>query len=224
MARFAMDADQPDGSTVSPAMCALCFDTLQHAVVVGAPPPPPPAFPDGSLCVEEGARTGVRQWRGMNTGDVLLLVFFPSFFLSFLPSFILSFSPSFFFFLSVFLRPPSFLFFGSSSLLLFFSSCLSSLPHFGGHLYSIVTSFFFFFFCSSSLRFLLLFVFPCVALTCDMPFFKFWRSPLFVTWKKWSDAHQDHILRGCIGSFSAQPLHEGIAEYALSRCAVWLGM
>jgi len=40
--------------------------------------------------------------------------------------------------------------------------------------------------------------------------------PLFVTWKKWSKSHGEYILRGCIGNFSAQRLHAGLAEYAIT--------
>lgn len=36
--------------------------------------------------------------------------------------------------------------------------------------------------------------------------------PLFVTWK----TGRDHKLRGCIGTFSALKLHEGLKEYSLS--------
>ena len=38
-------------------------------------------------------------------------------------------------------------------------------------------------------------------------------SPLFVTWKK----GRDRNLRGCIGTFSALRLHEGLREYSLTR-------
>ena len=34
-----------------------------------------------------------------------------------------------------------------------------------------------------------------------------------MTWKK----GRDHNLRGCIGTFSALRLHEGLREYSLSR-------
>ena len=41
-------------------------------------------------------------------------------------------------------------------------------------------------------------------------------SPLFVTWNTRSSrpGRAPH-LRGCIGNFSAMPLHDGLAEYAL---------
>lgn len=43
-------------------------------------------------------------------------------------------------------------------------------------------------------------------------------SPLFVTWEKeTSPGSNEYHLRGCIGTFSAQPLHEGVPEYALTR-------
>ena len=38
-------------------------------------------------------------------------------------------------------------------------------------------------------------------------------SPLFVTWK----IGKDRRLRGCIGTFTAMNLHEGLREYAISR-------
>ena len=38
-------------------------------------------------------------------------------------------------------------------------------------------------------------------------------SPLFVTWK----IGHDRKLRGCIGTFSALRLHDGLREYCLSR-------
>ncbi|EGD77031.1 AMME syndrome candidate 1 protein [Salpingoeca rosetta] len=40
--------------------------------------------------------------------------------------------------------------------------------------------------------------------------------PLFVTWKKWHDRYEDWVLRGCIGTFSPTPLHEGLREFALT--------
>eukprot|EP01147_Barroeca_monosierra_P006144 gene6144-9193_t len=40
--------------------------------------------------------------------------------------------------------------------------------------------------------------------------------PLFVTWKKWEDAFDEWSLRGCIGTFSPIPLHDGLREYALT--------
>eukprot|EP00055_Hartaetosiga_balthica_P011273 m.50633 g.50633 ORF g.50633 m.50633 type:complete len:193 (-) comp7523_c1_seq2:604-1182(-) len=40
--------------------------------------------------------------------------------------------------------------------------------------------------------------------------------PLFVTWQIWNDRYNDFILRGCIGTFSAKNLHEGLAEFALT--------
>jgi AMMECR1 domain-containing protein len=41
-------------------------------------------------------------------------------------------------------------------------------------------------------------------------------SPLFVTWKK-RDKHGDNQLRGCIGTFKAWKLHEGLKHFALER-------
>ena len=38
-------------------------------------------------------------------------------------------------------------------------------------------------------------------------------SPLFVTWK----IGKDKKLRGCIGTFSALNLHQGLREYSISR-------
>ncbi|TFK56172.1 alport syndrome [Heliocybe sulcata] len=40
------------------------------------------------------------------------------------------------------------------------------------------------------------------------------KYPLFVTWNTRSSRRAPR-LRGCIGTFEAQPLHEGVAEYAL---------
>jgi len=40
--------------------------------------------------------------------------------------------------------------------------------------------------------------------------------PLFVTWKKWSSKHQEYDLRGCIGTFAAQPLAEGLQTFTCS--------
>ncbi|KZT27034.1 hypothetical protein NEOLEDRAFT_1177206 [Neolentinus lepideus HHB14362 ss-1] len=40
------------------------------------------------------------------------------------------------------------------------------------------------------------------------------KYPLFVTWNTRSSRRSPR-LRGCIGTFEAQPLHEGLAEYAL---------
>ncbi|KAF9481984.1 hypothetical protein BDN70DRAFT_854104 [Pholiota conissans] len=39
------------------------------------------------------------------------------------------------------------------------------------------------------------------------------KYPLFVTWN--IQRGEEYHLRGCIGNFSAMPLHDGIAEYAL---------
>ena len=40
------------------------------------------------------------------------------------------------------------------------------------------------------------------------------KTPLFITWKK---RHGDEYdLRGCIGTFYAQPLEEGLCDYALT--------
>ncbi|OAA59857.1 AMMECR1 domain protein [Niveomyces insectorum RCEF 264] len=42
-------------------------------------------------------------------------------------------------------------------------------------------------------------------------------SPLFVTWNTTEDEPAgEHALRGCIGTFEAQPLAEGLATYALT--------
>lgn len=38
-------------------------------------------------------------------------------------------------------------------------------------------------------------------------------SPLFVTWK----IGRDRRLRGCIGTFTAMSLHNGLREYAVTR-------
>jgi len=44
------------------------------------------------------------------------------------------------------------------------------------------------------------------------------KFPLFVTWSKLTNGDPSSArLRGCIGSFSALPLREGLAEYALIR-------
>lgn len=43
--------------------------------------------------------------------------------------------------------------------------------------------------------------------------FKDHEFPLFVTWKK--DEKMEPKLRGCIGTFNAQPLAKGLKEYAL---------
>lgn len=40
-------------------------------------------------------------------------------------------------------------------------------------------------------------------------------SPLFVTWNTVSARHGGHALRGCIGTFEAQDLDEGLSSYAL---------
>lgn len=40
-------------------------------------------------------------------------------------------------------------------------------------------------------------------------------APLFVTWNTVDDDDDDSSLRGCIGTFEAQDLSEGLAEYAL---------
>jgi len=45
------------------------------------------------------------------------------------------------------------------------------------------------------------------------PAFPNWSCPLFVTW---NTVGAGPSLRGCIGTFSAQPLHEGLREYALT--------
>ena len=46
------------------------------------------------------------------------------------------------------------------------------------------------------------------------------RSPLFVTWKTISG--QVRNLRGCIGTFTAKYLHEGLKEYTLNRYVYWV--
>ena len=38
-------------------------------------------------------------------------------------------------------------------------------------------------------------------------------SPIFVTWKY----GHNRKLRGCIGTFSAMNLHDGLREYAITR-------
>eukprot|EP01137_Pigoraptor_chileana_P024010 Opistho-2@91279 len=40
--------------------------------------------------------------------------------------------------------------------------------------------------------------------------------PLFVTWNIQDHRDKEWTLRGCIGTFSAQPLHAGLREYALT--------
>ncbi|KAK3898001.1 AMMECR1 domain-containing protein [Staphylotrichum tortipilum] len=40
-------------------------------------------------------------------------------------------------------------------------------------------------------------------------------SPLFVTWNITSPRHTTPVLRGCIGTFEAQPLSSGLSSYAL---------
>ena len=42
-------------------------------------------------------------------------------------------------------------------------------------------------------------------------------SPLFVTWKKWSDKYDEWALRGCIGTFSPVELSDGLHDFALTR-------
>jgi len=41
------------------------------------------------------------------------------------------------------------------------------------------------------------------------------KYPLFVTWKKHNGDGRSYRLRGCIGTFSALPLVEGLQEYAI---------
>lgn len=41
-------------------------------------------------------------------------------------------------------------------------------------------------------------------------------TPLFVTWNILTPPHQSRQLRGCIGTFEAQPLDTGLATYALA--------
>eukprot|EP00056_Hartaetosiga_gracilis_P020792 m.21308 g.21308 ORF g.21308 m.21308 type:complete len:193 (+) comp8707_c0_seq2:94-672(+) len=48
------------------------------------------------------------------------------------------------------------------------------------------------------------------------PKFENINCPLFVTWEKWSERHNDYILRGCIGTFTARDLHDGLSEFALT--------
>lgn len=50
----------------------------------------------------------------------------------------------------------------------------------------------------------------CVSVLSDLSFI--FCSPLFVTWHIKED--DDYQLRGCIGTFSAQPLADGLKEYA----------
>jgi len=40
--------------------------------------------------------------------------------------------------------------------------------------------------------------------------------PLFVTWKKQAKKDGEIRLRGCIGTFSPQPIHNGLKEYSLT--------
>lgn len=42
------------------------------------------------------------------------------------------------------------------------------------------------------------------------------KYPMFVTWKKHTGDGKDWRLRGCIGTFSARDLVEGLREYALT--------
>lgn len=49
------------------------------------------------------------------------------------------------------------------------------------------------------------------------PAFRDTPHPLFVTWDLESKPGGDARLRGCIGTFQAQSLHRGLAQYALTR-------
>ncbi|KAK4143082.1 AMMECR1 domain-containing protein [Dichotomopilus funicola] len=40
-------------------------------------------------------------------------------------------------------------------------------------------------------------------------------SPLFVTWNAFSTRHGEYHLRGCIGTFEAQPIEHGLSSYAI---------
>eukprot|EP00818_Percolomonas_sp_WS_P004035 CAMPEP_0117443190 /NCGR_PEP_ID=MMETSP0759-20121206/4563_1 /TAXON_ID=63605 /ORGANISM="Percolomonas cosmopolitus, Strain WS" /LENGTH=234 /DNA_ID=CAMNT_0005235149 /DNA_START=248 /DNA_END=952 /DNA_ORIENTATION=- len=40
------------------------------------------------------------------------------------------------------------------------------------------------------------------------------KTPLFVTWEKFSHSQKEYQLRGCIGTFSKPKLHEGLSTYA----------
>lgn len=40
-------------------------------------------------------------------------------------------------------------------------------------------------------------------------------SPLFVTWNAFSPRHGEYNLRGCIGTFEAQPIEHGLSSYAI---------
>ncbi|KAL1303099.1 hypothetical protein AAFC00_006540 [Neodothiora populina] len=42
------------------------------------------------------------------------------------------------------------------------------------------------------------------------------RCPLFITWNTISPSSGNKSLRGCIGTFQAQPLEEGLSDYALT--------
>lgn len=63
-------------------------------------------------------------------------------------------------------------------------------------------------------NYLIMFIFVvCVISNGEIICIIFVFSPLFVTWKKGTE----HNLRGCIGTFSALRLHEGLREYSLTR-------
>ncbi|GAA5850442.1 hypothetical protein JCM8547_001876 [Rhodosporidiobolus lusitaniae] len=49
---------------------------------------------------------------------------------------------------------------------------------------------------------------------CPPPFDGAEKFPLFVTWNIQSKSNGEYRLRGCIGNFGAQPLGEGLTEYA----------
>ena len=56
---------------------------------------------------------------------------------------------------------------------------------------------------------------PATSLSSPTPPPAVTRSPLFVTWNKLDPRH-GHVLRGCIGTFEAQDLDSGLAEFALT--------
>eukprot|EP00730_Choanoeca_flexa_P016316 TRINITY_DN7678_c0_g1_i1.p1 TRINITY_DN7678_c0_g1~~TRINITY_DN7678_c0_g1_i1.p1 ORF type:complete len:244 (+),score=20.70 TRINITY_DN7678_c0_g1_i1:88-819(+) len=52
--------------------------------------------------------------------------------------------------------------------------------------------------------------------TTSVPEFTDDPYPLFVTWNIFDKRYNDYILRGCIGTFTAQPLHSTLREYAIT--------
>jgi len=50
----------------------------------------------------------------------------------------------------------------------------------------------------------------------EAPFFENVKYPLFVTWHKDSSKHKEPVLRGCIGTFKAKSIHQGLSEFALT--------